>query len=140
MLDCLRSGKACVKLNHFNGHQAARAVVGIFEKSVYEPPCFGVGVGKNSCNNICGDFFKKVNRIVKKHFVKQSFKLGVVYRADKLRLNFRLEISKNLCRNILGQNAEYKQPVLGFKLLNQLSRINDINLRQKLAQSGNFSV
>ena len=82
----------------------------------------------------------EVNNVVKKHFVKQSFKLGVVNHTHKLFLRFCFKISENVRRNILGKHTENKKSFLCLKLIHKQSGVNGVHIREEFTQRRNFSV
>ena len=105
-VECLRNGHVRFKVDIFDGHYAARAVLGVFQNFVDFRTRVGVGLPENTFYNICRHFLYDVNGIVKVHFVKDVVQLIIAECHNKSLLNIWRHLDKGFRRKLFWKEPE----------------------------------
>ena len=116
----------------FDGHQAAGAVVGVFE-DIVDFAAFGrFGLAEDGIDHVGRQFFQKIDGVVNREFIEDEGQPVLGDAVHNLPLQVAVQVGEHGGGLILGQHAEDEQPFVGvdvFEGVGDIDRVHGDHLR-----------
>ena len=126
--------QAVVQFHKLHRHQASGGILGIFQKFGNALTGFFVHVAQHFFDNVCGNLFEKVHRIVQAKLVGQARNFAVGNGFDNGLLHLGGQIGKRIRRQILGKHPEHQQALFRVKVFEEGGNVRCIHAAKALLQ------
>ena len=136
MLDGLLDRKLPAQAHILDGHDAAGAVLGVFEDFVDHLAGVGVGTAQNPLDHVGRHFLNDVHGVVEVELVDNLLELVVGKAPDEQLLLVGLHFDKGLRRQLLGQQPKEQGQAVCGQLLKQGRNIGRVERDQHVPQGG----
>ena len=126
--------QAVVQFHKLHRHQASGGILGIFQKFGNALTGFFVHVAQHFFDDVCGNLFEKVHRIVQAKLVGQARNFAVGNGFDNGLLHLGGQIGKRIRRQILGKHPEHQQALFRVKVFEEGGNVRCIHAAKALLQ------
>ena len=128
-------GHGGLQVHVLRGHDAAGAVVGVFQDFVDALADVRVRVAQDALDHVGGHLLHDVHRVVQVQLVQHFLQLRVGKALDEHLLLLRIQLHEHLGRLLLGQQAEHQRHLV-VQFHEQARDVLGLQGQQKVAQLG----
>ena len=128
-------GHGGLQVHVLRGHDAAGAVVGVFQDFVDALADVRVRVAQDALDHVGGHLLHDVHRVVQVQLVQHFLQLRVGKALDEHLLLLRIQLHEHLGRLLLGQQAEHHRHLV-VQFHEQARDVLGLQGQQKVAQLG----